>query len=71
VIQTSEVAEPGRLYLTTAASTLFSAGIGMCVALDRHHLAAGVTFAILVINLVFGRLDHWMERRRGARAEND
>lgn len=39
-------------YLTTAASLLFSAGLGICVAIERYILAVGVTVLILVINHV-------------------
>ncbi|MFD2256706.1 MgtC/SapB family protein [Luteolibacter algae] len=46
-------------YLTTAASLLFSAGIGICVALERFVIAIGMTVLILVINGVFGR---WEEK---------
>jgi putative Mg2+ transporter-C (MgtC) family protein len=35
--------------LTTAASLLFSAGVGVCVALDRWVLAAGATVMVLII----------------------
>lgn len=51
------------LYLTTAASTLFSAGIGIAVALDRYHLAVGVTLAIVMINMVMRKVDKVLERR--------
>ena len=41
-------------YLTTAASLLFSAGIGVCVAIERFIIAIGVALLILLINGVFG-----------------
>lgn len=44
-------------YLTTAASLLFSAGIGICVAVERFILAAGVTLLILIINSIIGRFE--------------
>ncbi len=46
-------------YLTTAASLLFSAGIGVCVAIERFIIAVGVAVLILLINGVFGR---WEEK---------
>ncbi|MCF8303123.1 MAG: MgtC/SapB family protein [Bacteroidales bacterium] len=38
-------------YLTTAAAILFSAGIGISVALKQYILAVGVTILILLINV--------------------
>lgn len=37
-------------YLTTAATTLFTAGIGISVALKQYVLAVGVTILVLTIN---------------------
>jgi putative Mg2+ transporter-C (MgtC) family protein len=50
-------------YLTTATSIFFSAGIGIAVALEQYFLAVGVAFAILVINLVLGSIEYWIEHR--------
>lgn len=44
-------------YLTTAASLLFSAGIGLCVAVERYLIAVGVTLLILLINGIFGKFE--------------
>lgn len=48
-------------YLTTAATVLFSAGIGIAVALDQYILAVTTTLLILVINrvakLVYNKFD--------------
>ncbi|MEP4048827.1 MAG: MgtC/SapB family protein [Luteolibacter sp.] len=44
-------------YLTTAASLLFSAGLGICVAIERYIIAAGVTLLILAINHLLGKFD--------------
>jgi putative Mg2+ transporter-C (MgtC) family protein len=41
-------------YLTTAATILFSTGIGIPVALRQYILAVGVTVFILIINLLLG-----------------
>ncbi len=42
--------------LTTAATLLFSAGIGVGVALQQYVLAVGVTFLALFINLTMKRM---------------
>lgn len=39
-------------FLTTAATLLYSTGIGICVALHLYILAVGVTLLILFINLL-------------------
>ena len=39
-------------YLTTAATILFSSGIGIAVALNQYIIAIGVTVFILIINYV-------------------
>ncbi len=41
-------------YLTTAATILFSAGIGISVALHQYLLAVGITLFILFINYILG-----------------
>jgi putative Mg2+ transporter-C (MgtC) family protein len=43
-------------YLTTAATLLFSAGAGMCIALRLYPLAAGVTIIGVIINTIVRRL---------------
>jgi putative Mg2+ transporter-C (MgtC) family protein len=40
-------------YLTTAATILFSSGLGICVALHQYILAIGVTILVVLINNVF------------------
>ncbi len=45
--------------LTTAASLLFSAGIGICSALGLFYLAVGLTVLILTINLIL----NWLSER--------
>lgn len=50
--------------LTTAASLLFSAGIGIATALKLFYLAIGVTLIVFVITFVLSRVDDWMEARR-------
>ncbi|MFW5760002.1 MAG: MgtC/SapB family protein [Cyclobacteriaceae bacterium] len=41
-------------YLTSAATILFSSGIGMSVALKQYILAVGITIFILFINYFLG-----------------
>lgn len=43
-------------YLTTAATILFSAGIGICAALGLYVLAVGIMILGLIINLLVKRL---------------
>lgn len=40
------------LYLTTAATILFSTGIGICVALHKYYLAVGLVIIVFIINRV-------------------
>ncbi|HKK10731.1 MAG TPA: MgtC/SapB family protein [Bacteroidales bacterium] len=51
-------------YLTTAAVILFSAGIGMSVALQQYILAVGVTVFILLINVGANYIDRWISRKQ-------
>jgi putative Mg2+ transporter-C (MgtC) family protein len=44
------------LYLTTAASVLFSAGIGIAVALEQYILSIAVTLLILIINYALSKI---------------
>lgn len=50
-------------YLTTAASILFVAGIGISVALHHYVLAVGVTLLILIINYAANLVDRFITRR--------
>lgn len=43
--------------LSSAASLLLSAGIGISVALHQYILSVGVTILILVMNIVLGKLE--------------
>lgn len=43
-------------YLTTAATILFSAGIGIGVGLRQYILSVGVTLLVVVVNSIFRRL---------------
>ena len=54
--------EPEVRNLTTAATLLFSAGIGICVAVERILLAVGVVISALIINVVMKRLERrWFD----------
>ncbi|MDY7039379.1 MAG: MgtC/SapB family protein [Chloroflexota bacterium] len=49
--------------LTTAASILFAAAVGVCVALSQIMLAAGVTVLVLFTLRGVGSFQQWIERR--------
>lgn len=44
-------------YLTTAASILFAAGIGITVALERFLLALGLTILVILVNAAVGGVE--------------
>jgi putative Mg2+ transporter-C (MgtC) family protein len=50
--------------LTTAASILFAAAVGVCVALSQLVLATGVTVLVLVTLRGVGHVEQWLEQRR-------
>lgn len=50
--------------LTTAASLLFAAGLGICVALSQVPLAIGVTILVLVTLRGVGLLRRWLVSRQ-------
>ena len=50
--------------LTTAASILLAATLGICVALSQLALAVGVTTLALVTLRGINILENWLERRR-------
>jgi putative Mg2+ transporter-C (MgtC) family protein len=57
-------AREGMVYnLTTAASLLFTSGIGVCVALDLYILAVGLTIISLIINFGLKFVDTWLSRK--------
>lgn len=49
--------------LTTASSILFTAAVGVCVALSQLVLAIGVTTLVLVTLRGLGLLESWLARR--------
>jgi putative Mg2+ transporter-C (MgtC) family protein len=50
--------------LTTAASILFAAAVGVCAALSQLVLAGGVTALVLVTLRGVGYVEQWLEQRR-------
>ncbi|MEZ4584307.1 MAG: MgtC/SapB family protein [Caldilineaceae bacterium] len=50
--------------LTTAASLLFVAVVGICVALSELTLAVGATLLALLTLSGVKRIEQWLERRR-------
>jgi putative Mg2+ transporter-C (MgtC) family protein len=52
--------------LTTAASVLFAAAVGICVALTEYLLAVGATVLDLTTLRGVKPLEAWLRRRRGA-----
>ncbi len=49
-------------YLTTAATILMSAGIGVSIALKQYVLGVGVTFLLIIVNFIFGFLAQYIAR---------
>jgi len=49
--------------LTTAASILAAAAVGVCVALRQLFLAIGMTGLVLVTLTAIGRFEHWAAQR--------
>jgi putative Mg2+ transporter-C (MgtC) family protein len=50
-------------FLTTAATLLYSAGIGITVALEHYVLAIGLTLIILTINYLINKLSRKLEEK--------
>jgi len=50
--------------LTTAASILVAAAVGICVALEQIVLALGVTVLVLITLRGLGLVERWMMRKR-------
>lgn len=50
--------------LTTAASILFVSGIGMAVALSQFLLSFILTAMVIIILLVLGQIQNWIEDRK-------
>lgn len=54
-------------YLSSAATILLSAGVGIAVSTQKYILAVGLTVIVFCINRIIGRI----ERRFGNRNESD
>jgi putative Mg2+ transporter-C (MgtC) family protein len=50
-------------YLTTAATILFSTGVGIAVALHKYILSVGATLFILFINYLMVKMAHLIKKR--------
>lgn len=50
--------------LTTAASILFAAAIGIAVALDQFLMGAALTLMVIMILYALGFLENWIEKFR-------
>jgi putative Mg2+ transporter-C (MgtC) family protein len=57
--------------LTTAASLLFVAALGACVALSQFILAAGATIFVVAILGLVKKIEQWSEGRWYGREEDD
>lgn len=55
--------------LTTAASILSVAAIGVAIAIERYIVAAGVTFLVLIVLRLVRRLEGRISNRSAAAAE--
>ena len=42
--------------LTTAATLLYSLGIGICIALKQYYIAVGITVLVVIINFIFSKI---------------
>jgi putative Mg2+ transporter-C (MgtC) family protein len=51
--------------LTTAASLLFTAGVGVSVAVSQYLLAVGATILVLITLRLGGGIEDWLKRRQG------
>lgn len=48
------------LYLTTAATILLSASVGIAIALRMYTLGVGITILVLIINRILNKIKHKM-----------
>lgn len=49
-------------YLTTSATILMAAGIGISIALKQYLLGVGVTFIMVIVNIGFTKLNKYIGR---------
>lgn len=57
-------------YLTTAATILFSTGIGISVALKQYYIAVGGTLFILFVNYILGFVENKIVNRNKEKEKN-
>jgi putative Mg2+ transporter-C (MgtC) family protein len=57
--------------LTTGASLLLAAALGICVAARQFILAVGATLLALIVLILLGRLEKWLATRRRWREESE
>ncbi|MEJ2105524.1 MAG: MgtC/SapB family protein [Ignavibacteriaceae bacterium] len=57
--------------LTTAASLLFSAVIGMGVALSQYIISIGATILALFILLSLGKIEYWVSQRSNIKSKEN
>lgn len=50
-------------YLTTAATILMAAGIGITIALKQYYLGVGITLILVIINYLLGFLSNYIEEK--------
>lgn len=50
-------------FLTTAAATLLSAGIGVTVALQLYYLAIGIAVFTVSVTFLLGRVDRYLAKK--------
>ena len=57
-------------YLTTAATILMAAGIGISIALKQYWLGIGTTFILIIINYLFGYLNQFIREKSDHGSDN-
>lgn len=57
-------------YLTTAASILFAAAIGITVGLEKYGLAGAITVLVVLINTAVGGLEQKYLRKTAGRTDD-
>lgn len=50
--------------LTTAATLLYSMGVGITVALKQYVVAIGVTVLVLIVNFVIRKIEHRISNKK-------
>lgn len=58
-------------YLTTSATILMSAAIGISISLKQYYLGVGATFILIIINYLFSKLDLYIHQWSKSYHEGD